>query len=103
MIPVGMKVRVPVLHHDPNFYAKPECFMPERFSIDEIRKRHSCSYLAFGDGPRNCIALKFALFELKIDLVKLLLNFEFSKCNSTKVPLKYPDGYVASKSSLVKH
>lgn len=90
-IPVGMKVRIPVLaiHHDPDIYTNPECFIPERFSNDELRKRHSCSYLPFSDGPRNCIAFKFALTELKIGLVKLLLNFEFSMCNQTEVPLKY--------------
>lgn len=90
-IPVGMKIRISALaiHHDPDIYENPECFIPERFSIDELRTRHSCSFLAFGDGPRNCIAYKFALFELKIALVKLLSNFEFSMCDRTEVPLKY--------------
>lgn len=86
-----MKVRIPALaiQNDPDIYENPECFIPERFAIHEVRKRHSCSHLAFGDGPRNCIAQSFAEFELKIALVKLLLNFEFSMCNRTEVPLKY--------------
>lgn len=90
-IPVGMKVRIPALaiQNDPDIYANPERFIPERFSKDEVRKRHACSYLTFGDGPRNCIAQLFAQFEMKIALVKLLLNFEFSMCNRSEVPLKY--------------
>lgn len=90
-IPVGMKIRIPALaiHNDPDIYSDPHLFLPDRFSSDKIRKRHSCSFLSFGNGPRGCISSKFALFETKIGLVKLISNFEFSICNRTEIPLKY--------------
>lgn len=88
-----MRVRIPVyaIHHDPEIYENPDQFIPERFSIEELRSRHTCSFLAFSNGPRNCIGFKHALLQMRVGLVKLLSNFEFSTCNRTEVPLKYDE------------
>ena len=69
-------VDVMSIHFDPELYGPrdPYEFYPARFS-PEI-KRHPLSFLGFGLGPRNCIGMKFALIELKLGLVKMLLNFE---------------------------
>lgn len=90
-IPKGMKVRIPVfsIHHDPNIYTNPQTFDPERFTNDSIKKRPSCSYLPFGDGPRNCIAYRFGMLQTRIALAKLLFHFEFSPCRRTETPLTY--------------
>ena len=40
-------------------------------------------FLAFGQGPRNCIGLRFALIENKIALTKLLPLYEFVACKDT--------------------
>lgn len=42
-----------------------------------------------GDGPRNCVGVRFAMLQMKIALVKLLDNFEFSVCSRTNYPIKY--------------
>ena len=42
-------------------------------------------YQPFGAGPRNCIGLRFALFEVKVAMCKLLERFEFSPCEDTPV------------------
>lgn len=91
-IPKGMFLLLPVygIHHDPEFYDNPEIFDPQRFEADKVKMRPSCSFIPFGDGPRNCIGLRFGLLQTKIGLVKLLQNFEFSPCSKTPTsPIKY--------------
>lgn len=90
-IPVGMKVLIPsyAIQHDSHIYAEPDNFDPNRFSAEQINLRPSCSFLTFGDGPRNCIGLRFGMMQIRIGLVKLLENFEFSACTKTQIPIKY--------------
>ena len=57
-------------------------------------KRNPLLYLAFGLGPRNCVGMKFALVEMKLALVKLLLKFEFHPTENTPVVLKTYEGIV---------
>ena len=45
--------------------------------------RHIMAFLGFGQGPRNCIGLRFALIENKIALTKLLPLYEFVTCDET--------------------
>nr|ATW72304.1 cytochrome p450 CYP3045C13 [Brachionus calyciflorus] len=76
--PVDLPIVVDVLslHFDAEIWGPvdPEIFYPQRHEI----KRNPLAFMTFGNGPRNCIGMKFALIELKIALVKLILNFEFS-------------------------
>ncbi|XP_037092122.1 cytochrome P450 9e2-like [Pollicipes pollicipes] len=73
-IPRGTLVQMPVviMHRDPDIYPDPLRFDPDRFLPEEKEKRHPCSYLPFGNGPRNCIAMRFALFEAKVALIAVL-------------------------------
>nr|AHL88986.1 cytochrome p450 3045C3 [Brachionus koreanus] len=76
-IPVDTPIAVDVLsiHFDADLWGPhdPNEFYPPRHQI----KRNPLAFMAFGNGPRNCIGMKFALIELKIALVKLIMNFEF--------------------------
>ncbi|CAF1688908.1 unnamed protein product [Rotaria sp. Silwood1] len=89
-IPKGSIINVPVypIHHDPNVWSDPEKFIPERFLPAEKAKRHPMTYLPFGDGPRNCIGMRFALSEAKLGIAKALRLVEFQKCEKTEVPLQ---------------
>lgn len=53
----GVKIMIPLqaLHNDPQYFDNPTEFRPERFSPEEVAKRHKFVYLPFGDGPRSCI------------------------------------------------
>ncbi|KAL1765729.1 cytochrome P450 3A9 [Sigmodon hispidus] len=89
-IPKGTVVMVPtlVLHKDPTYWPEPEEFRPERFSKKNQDSIHPYTYLPFGDGPRNCIGMRFALMNMKIALVRVLQNFSYQPCKETQIPLK---------------
>ncbi|XP_073823363.1 cytochrome P450 6a8-like [Musca autumnalis] len=68
------------IHYDPNIFDNPKQFQPERFLPGgEWVKSHPQSFLGFGDGPRNCIALRFGRMITKLGLISLLTKFKFSQ------------------------
>ncbi|XP_013112033.2 cytochrome P450 6a9 isoform X1 [Stomoxys calcitrans] len=89
VIKKGMPVVIPAfaMHRDPEIYPEPEKFDPERFDEDKVKQRETVEFLAFGDGPRNCIGMRFGLMQSRVGLAYLLRHFKFSVCEETKVPL----------------
>ncbi|KAL1768869.1 cytochrome P450 3A9 [Sigmodon hispidus] len=89
-IPKGSVVIVPIyaLHQDPQYWPEPEEFCPERFSKENKGNISPYVYLPFGNGPRNCIGMRFALMSMKLALTKVLQNFSFQPCKETQIPLK---------------
>uniref|UniRef100_A0A224XM97 Putative cytochrome n=1 Tax=Panstrongylus lignarius TaxID=156445 RepID=A0A224XM97_9HEMI len=87
-IPKGMKVIIPIaaLHMDPKYYPDPEVYNPERFPPNVTRQNFT--YLPFGDGPRICIGIRYALIVMKIALAKMVANYKFSLSPKTKVPFE---------------
>ncbi|CAL8094820.1 unnamed protein product [Orchesella dallaii] len=81
-------VSVLAMHRNPEFYPEPEKFDPERFSPEAKAARNPYTYLPFGQGPRNCIGMRFALMEAKVAIAYLVYNFIIEKCESTPVPIK---------------
>lgn len=92
VLPKGMTILIPVhaIHHDPDIYEQPDDFRPDRFAPEEIKKRPSGSFLAFGDGPRNCIGLRFGMMQARIGLAMLLKHFQFATCErSPPMPMQF--------------
>ncbi|XP_049294625.1 probable cytochrome P450 9f2 isoform X3 [Anopheles funestus] len=99
IIPKGSTVFIPIagLHYDPNFYPDPDRFDPERFNEENRQKIPLGAYIPFGVGPRNCIASRFALMEIKTIVYHLLLNYEFNRSERTTVPIKLAKGLTPLK------
>lgn len=97
-IPAGMEVIIPTfaIHHDPEAWPNPEKFDPDRFREKNEGTRHSYQFLPFGAGPRNCIAMRFALMEIKIALAKVLMKYKFVQSPETQVPLALHTGVMLS-------
>lgn len=81
----GDTVMVPIyaLHRSHLLWDAPDSFDPQRFARRKEIDRYA--YLPFGDGPRICIGMAFALQEAVIILASLLARFRF-----TPVPGKAP-------------
>ncbi|KAK2586450.1 hypothetical protein KPH14_010725 [Odynerus spinipes] len=76
-------------------YPEPDVFKPERFTPEAISKRHPMSYLPFGDGPRNCIGARFAVFQTKVGLIKTLRKYKVEVCEKTPIPyVKHPNAFL---------
>ncbi|KAH8291113.1 hypothetical protein KR054_008816, partial [Drosophila jambulina] len=97
VIEAGQSVVIPssAIHHDPSIYPDPYMFRPERFSPEESAKRPSVAWLPFGEGPRNCIGLRFGQMQMRTGLALLIKNFRFSICSKTQDPLVYNPKSVA--------
>ena len=70
--------------HDPKYFSNPETFDPENFMKERKAERDPLTFMGFNQGPRSCIAMRFALLEMKICLSHLLMNFNFLSCEKTK-------------------
>ncbi|XP_065180292.1 cytochrome P450 4F12-like [Sycon ciliatum] len=77
ILPPGTPVQVMLfsLHHNPVIWKDPEVFDPNRFSREHVASRPSNSFMPFGIGARSCIGKAFAVNEIKVLLMSLLLNF----------------------------
>lgn len=62
------------IHRHPDFWDKPEEFIPERF-LDEHTK-FSKNYYPFGAGQRMCIGNNFAMYEMILAIMTVVERFE---------------------------
>ena len=62
-------------HRRADLYPEPERFRPERF----LERQYSAfEYLPFGAGPRRCLGMAFAEFEMKVVLATILSRWELT-------------------------
>lgn len=77
------------LHHDPAVFPDPMRFDPMRF---EHGVPNNAVYLPFGDGPRNCVGMRFAQVEIKLFLINFCRKFRVIQTDRTETPPKYRKG-----------
>ncbi|ODM91577.1 Cytochrome P450 3A2 [Orchesella cincta] len=89
-VPKGSLVVIPIksIHNDKRYYEKPDEFYPEHFSPENKAKRNPYAYLAFGQGPRNCIGMRLALVQSKAAIAHVLHNFRIEPSETTKIPME---------------
>ena len=63
------------LHRNPKYWENPEDFNPERF-IGEQRKKSMNYFYPFGAGPRMCIGMGFAIYEMTLALVHIVKHYQ---------------------------
>jgi cytochrome P450 len=65
------------LHRNPNYWEDPDTFIPERF-MGERKKETAGIYYPFGAGPRMCIGMGFAIYEMVLAIAHLIQHNELS-------------------------
>ena len=90
VIPVGMKVYIPMLpfHMDPDYFEDPNSFEPDRFRPGNKDRIVTGTYFPFGLGPRQCLGMKIARIEFKMLLFHVLKNFDLYLGPKTPFPIK---------------
>ncbi|MFB6346968.1 MAG: cytochrome P450 [bacterium] len=78
-IPEGTNVAFSSIltHRLPHLYEQPEAFHPERMKPKNKRDLPPGAYIPFGRGPRTCIGMNFAKYEIKLIVATLLRHFDF--------------------------
>lgn len=76
----GTLVMMPIylVHHDPRWWAAPDRFDPERFSVANEPEIHKFAYLPFGGGPRVCIGNHFSLMESQLLLAMIASRYDLT-------------------------
>ncbi|XP_016997433.2 probable cytochrome P450 6a21 [Drosophila takahashii] len=104
VIKKGMPIIIPAgaMHRDERLYPNPATFNPDNFSPDRVKERDSVEWLPFGDGPRNCIGMRFGQMQTRIGLALLIKDFRFSVCEQTMIPMQYDKEMflISSKSGI---
>ncbi|KAK4324074.1 hypothetical protein Pmani_005259 [Petrolisthes manimaculis] len=74
----GDLVQFPIysLHRDPQYWKDPLQFRPDRFMGENKAEIKNFTFMPFGMGPRNCLAMRFALMELKAAVASLVLEVD---------------------------
>jgi len=75
------------LHEDPEHFSHPDEFWPEHFSKEEKAARNPYAFQAFGQGPRSCIGMRFALLEAKVAILATWRRFSFVPGTKTQEPM----------------
>ncbi|XP_065365615.1 probable cytochrome P450 4d14 [Calliphora vicina] len=61
---------------DPDYFSRPNDFLPERFASVNGEKINPYTFLPFSAGPRNCMGQKFAMLEMKSIVSCILRHYE---------------------------
>ena len=73
---------------DPDVYPNPMEYNPDNFLKENCADRNPYSFLMFSLGPRNCLGMRFSMYEMKVCISNLVANFKLLPCEKTT---KYED------------
>ena len=68
---------------DPDIFPNPDEWNPDNFSKENRANRNPYTFMAFSLGPRNCLAMRFALFEMKVAISHLVSKFKILPTEKT--------------------
>lgn len=104
-LPFGTGIQVPyyVLHRDPDYWTEPMKFNPKRFLSEN--KVTSCSFMAFGSGPRMCPGARLAVNIMKLVMINILREFSIIETipDRLELPRDSLRGHSGNSIEIVLH
>ncbi|KAL4713705.1 hypothetical protein ACJJTC_004236 [Scirpophaga incertulas] len=82
---IGVLICNHAMQLDEKYFDKPNSFIPERFSPENIHKIPNHVFLPFGEGPRACIGERLGFMQALTGLAAILSQFTVSPSKNTKV------------------
>ncbi|KAK9082004.1 hypothetical protein Syun_030986 [Stephania yunnanensis] len=95
----GLFINAWTIQRDPNVWAEPDRFLPERFlttNADMDVKGQSYELLPFGSGRRSCPGVGLALQVMHLTLARILQAFELKTRSNVGVDLEECSGILLS-------
>ncbi|GBP32899.1 Probable cytochrome P450 313a1 [Eumeta japonica] len=84
-------------HRDPAHWGPDaDHFDPDRFLPEWFRPQHTCSYIPFSNGPRNCLGFQYAIMSLKTGLATVL-----RRCRVVSEPERGPVPHIDVKFEVM--
>lgn len=72
-------------HRDPRCFKRPDEFLPERWSGEDVKQLPRYAYFPFGGGPRICIGNAFAMMEAVLVLATVSQKFQLTSAPGYRV------------------
>lgn len=93
VVKTGTTVVLPYysISFDPNHFAEPHKYDPSRFSAENGGSkayRERGVYFPFGEGPRMCLGMRFALAQVKRAIIEIVDHFSLSVSGKTIEPFE---------------
>ncbi|XP_011500531.1 PREDICTED: cytochrome P450 9e2-like [Ceratosolen solmsi marchali] len=77
------------LHSDSKYWPEPHIFNPERFTKENQNNITKFTFLGFGEGPRICAGMRFAMILVKVATATLLSKYSIEHSQKTKLPFQF--------------
>ena len=83
------------LHQNENVFPEPETYMPMRWLVGKEERDEMFRWFhAFGSGPRQCIGMHFAKYEMKLIVAAIYTRYETTIVEAGDMRQK--DGFLGS-------
>ncbi|XP_017482888.1 PREDICTED: cytochrome P450 4d1-like [Rhagoletis zephyria] len=107
ILPAGANIAFSpyVFGRQADLYPEPNKFKPERFDLtarDDDTKPNPYMFTTFSGGPRSCLGSKYAVLQMKVVIVNILLNFQMEFVgDASEEPTLYTELTLRTKDPLM--
>ncbi|XP_026725870.1 cytochrome P450 6k1-like [Trichoplusia ni] len=78
-------VNVIGIHHNEDYFPEPGKWLPERFDGKSETDNLDFTLLPFGEGPRNCIGLRYGLMQVRSAIAHMLPKYKLEPVEPYKI------------------